>query len=238
MAFSVTKACCLFPITISLLLYLVLCDVQDYFGTFWVSFVVIVSCYNLTAALGLWSMFTCNKYILVNEAAQKRIRQQAKQKLLANNEGDCRCGCPSLNAITPTVQPSNNYSYSQCASSSRTCTFNLRKIGDSSSSNCANNIILVCKPDSSINSATTANKSINRKVDCKNKNLNPSYSNGNCNEVKVKQDLDDDDMLSYTEEDEVLQISTVHKVMQEIRLLDSMKKPTHGREQSDERDNL
>lgn len=186
-------------------------------------------------------MFTCNKYILVNEAAQKRIRQQAKQKLLANNEGDCRCGCPSLNPITTAVQPSNNCSYSQSASTSRACTFNLRKIGDSSS-NCANNIILVCKPDSSINSATTANKSINSKLDSSKKNnLNPSYSNGNCNEAKRKENLDDDDdddMLSYVEEDEVLQISTVHKVMQEIRLLDSMKKPTDGRELSVERVNL
>lgn len=236
----------LFPITISLLVYLVFFDVQEYFGTFWVSFVVIVSCYNGTAALGLWSMFTCNKYILVNEAAQKRLRKQAKlQRLnLLTEETNCRCGLSAAPPSDSSMHCDNNQA---CAISAARPTSHIRKIGDSS---CANNLILGCKPGSSGLCSVTSSKKIccNNKI-CGKDPCQPGSSGGPSRFTIAREkpcnDGDNEDenneVMSFEDQDEVLQISTVHKVMQEIKLLGPHPKRSASRNRdtsSDEGDSV
>lgn len=171
-------------------------------------------------------MFTCNKYILVNEAAQKRIRKQAKLQRSTNNELDCQCGCANLTPasfVPPPTQCGSNH----CASSSRNTSSNTRKVADSS---CANNVILLYKHDntntikatsSASGSKSTGNRQFAGHTSAADERCNnPGYRIGVSNS---KSESSYDDIISLSEDDDVLQISTVHKMMQEIRLLENGK---------------
>lgn len=223
------------------LLYLIFCDVQDYFGTFWVSFVVIISCYNLTAALGLWSMFTCNRYILINEAAQKRIRKEGLH-LKPNNENSCRCSC----APEPQQLQSNASGQNCTTIRSGPSHHQTRKVGDSSATHAMTMNENFCEP---ILKGISKKDQCCRILDGDISSLATNFASGSCldgsfssfNSSKLdmpKRESSDDEILSFGEDDEVLQISTVHKMLQEIRLIDAKKKLNASRDVSDDGESL
>ncbi|CAL8142994.1 unnamed protein product [Orchesella dallaii] len=241
LVFSISKAF-LFPITIALLIYLVFCDVQEYFGTFWISFVVIISCYNGTAALGLWSMFTCNKYILVNEANQKRLRKQAKEDRSTNftTEPGCRCGLTNTSAVTAsTSRRVNSFTNNSCDNNqtTTTTTFYKSSIANVSAHHERRNdftgessrLSLVFRPETSCNIGVSSSSKAKCSVVSDYKHgvfsdqgcgTSTSSSGRRLMLCKGNNGQSQEDPC-FSGDQDVLQISTVDKVMQEIRLLDA-----------------